>query len=98
MQRSQLLAALSVGSDIMQLRSISPSLGLGPELDKALAALSRRHSAMARTWLAQLDHRLASLPEAEPGANLALRARASILALSERIADHAAYFDAGAPA
>ena len=40
----------------------------------------------ARTWLARLDHRLASATEAEPDAALALRARARILALSEALA------------
>src|SRR5271157_3625619 len=33
LQRAQLLAALSVGNEIMQLRRISPLLGLDPELD-----------------------------------------------------------------
>ena len=50
---------------------------------------------MATTWLARLDHRLASPPGAEPDAVLALRARARILALSEALAEHADYFDSG---
>ena len=97
LQRAQLLAALSVGNEIMQLRRISPLLGLDRELDAALAAVAQGHSAMARTWLARLDHRQASLPDPEPRADLALRARASVLVLSEALAEHAAYFGAGAP-
>jgi hypothetical protein len=65
LERAQLIAAFSVGIEIMQLRRLSPLLGLGPELDAALAALAQGHSAMARTWLARLDHRLASLPNPE---------------------------------
>jgi hypothetical protein len=41
--------------------------------------------------------RLASLPSAGSEASLALRARGSILAISEALIEHAAYFDAGVP-
>ena len=98
LQRAHLLAALSVGDDIMQLRTISPPLDLGPELGAALAALAQGDSAVATKWLARLEHRLASPPGAEPDAVLALRARARILALSEALAGHADYFETGAAA
>ena len=98
LQRARLLAALSVGSEIMQLRLMSPLLGVGPELNAALAAVAQGDSAMARSQLARLDSRLASPPGTEPGAVLALRARARILALSEALAEHADYFDSEAPA
>ena len=97
-QRAQLLAALSVGSEIVQLRRISLPLGLGAELDLALAPLTHGHSAIAVTRLARLDRHLASLADVEASADLALRARARILVLSEALAQHAAYFDAGPPA
>jgi uncharacterized membrane protein YccC len=95
-QGARLLAALSVGDNIMQLRVISPLLDLGPELDAALAALAQGHSAVATTWLNRLEHRLASPRGAAPDAILALRARTTILALSEALAMHADYFDSGA--
>ena len=75
LQRAQLLAALSVGSEIIQLRRIAPRLGLGSELDAALAALAHGNSAVAIARLARLDHRLAARPGAEPETQLALRAR-----------------------
>ena len=90
LQRSQLLAALSVGTEIIQLRRIARRLDLGLELDRALEAVVRGDSALATTRLAQLDEVLA----ARPGV-AALRARASILAMSEALTQHAAYFDAG---
>jgi uncharacterized membrane protein YccC len=96
LQRAQLVAVLSVGNEMLQLRRIARSLTLGPELDAALAALAEGNSAIATTWLARLDHHLASYPDAEPGASLALRARASILVISEALAEHGAYFDRGA--
>jgi uncharacterized membrane protein YccC len=97
LQRAQLLAALSVGSEIIRLRRIAPRLGLASDLDAALAALAHGHSAIATARLARLDHLLAARPGAEPETQLALRARSSILNVSEALAEHASYFDAGAP-
>jgi uncharacterized membrane protein YccC len=97
LQRSQFLAALAVGSEIIQLRHIASSLGLGADLDAALAPFAQGNSAIAITRLARLDDRLASLPGAGSEASLALRARGSILAITEALSEHASYFDAGAP-
>jgi uncharacterized membrane protein YccC len=97
-QGDDLLAVLAAGREILQLRRLSPFIRLEPELDAALAALAQGHSVIATTQLVQLDHRLASLPNKKPGVHLALRARASILVLSEALAQHADYFDAGRPA
>jgi len=67
-------------------------MGLGSELDAALEALRRGDIALATAHLDRLDDALA----ARSGA-AALRARGSILALTEVLTQHAAYFDAGAP-
>ena len=45
LQRSQLLAALSVGTEIIQLRRIARRIDLGSELDAALDAVARGDSA-----------------------------------------------------
>jgi uncharacterized membrane protein YccC len=97
LQRSQLLAGLAVGTEIIQLRHIASSLGLGADLDAALAPFAQGNSAIAITRLARLDDRLASLPGADSEASLALQARGSILAIWEALSEHASYFDAGAP-
>ena len=97
LQRSQLLAALSVGTEIIQLRRIAHRLDLGSELDVALAAVAAGNSAVATTRLAVLDHVLASLPGAGTGAQAALRARGGVLAVSEALTQHASYFDTAAP-
>jgi hypothetical protein len=55
-------------------------------------------STTATARLARLDEALATRDDNGPAAETALRARASILALSETLTEHAAYFDAGAPA
>jgi uncharacterized membrane protein YccC len=90
LQRSQLLAALSVGTEIVNLRRIARRMNLGSELDAALAALRRGDIALAATRLDGLDEGLA----ARPGA-AALRARCGILAMSEALTQHASYFEAG---
>jgi hypothetical protein len=92
LQRSQLVAALSVGVEIVQLRRIARRLGLDAELDGPLQAVVRGNSAGATDGLARLDAALAARPEVA-----ALRARGAILAVSEALIQHAAYFDSGAP-
>jgi fusaric acid resistance family protein len=96
LQRSQLMAASSVGSEIVQLRHIATRLGLGSDLDAALAPFAQGN-AIATARLARLNDRLASHPGAGSEASLALQARGSILAISEALIEHASYFDAGAP-
>jgi len=95
LQRSQIMTALSVGSEIINLRRIAPQLGLGAELDAALAALAQGHSAAATARFAELDRRLAALAESGPQAFLALRTRAMVLLVSDALVQHGAYFDAG---
>jgi uncharacterized membrane protein YccC len=95
LQRSQLVAALSVGNEIIRLHRIATRLGLGADLDMALTALAHGSSAIATTRLARLDHLLAARPDAGPSTELALRARSNILAISEALMQHASYFDSG---
>jgi uncharacterized membrane protein YccC len=92
LQRSLLLAALSMGTDIIQLRRIARRLDLGSDLDAALDSVARGDCGIATARLARLDQALAALP-----GPAALRARGLILAMSEALTQHAAYFDAGAP-
>ena len=98
LQRAQLLAAMAVGTEVIQLRRMGPQLGLGSDLDAALDALASGDGRLAVARLARLDHVLATHPDLMPGTQIALRARSSILAVSEALAQHASYFDAGAPA
>ena len=86
------MAVLSVGAEIIRLRRICRRFDLGSHFDAALEAMARGDSAMTIARLAPFDEALA----ARPGV-AALRARSSILAMSEALTQHAAYFDAGAP-
>jgi uncharacterized membrane protein YccC len=98
LQRAQVITALSVGREIINLRRIAPRLGSAAELDSALAALAQGDSSTATARLAALDRALASIADADPRAPLALRARALVLGICDALEQHRAYFDTGAPA
>jgi uncharacterized membrane protein YccC len=96
LQRAQLLAALSVGREIIQLRDGAPRVEVISDLDTALEAFAQANSTVAIARLNQLDRRLAlGSDDVQEIAN-ALRARGHILLISEALAEHASYFDAGA--
>jgi uncharacterized membrane protein YccC len=95
LQRAQLMAALSVGTGIIRLRRVAHRFDQDIELDAALDAVAKGKSSVAIERLARLDGMLAVLPSTRPGARLMLRARGRILAMSEALAQHAAYFDSG---
>jgi uncharacterized membrane protein YccC len=67
------------------------------ELDAALDAIASSDSAAAVARLAGVDRRLATLYGTRPGPRIRLRIRESLLALSEALTRHAAWFDARAP-
>jgi uncharacterized membrane protein YccC len=85
LQRAQLLAAFSLGTEIIRLRRIVRRMDLGSEPDAALEAFERGEIALATTRLDRLDAAL----DTRPGA-AALRARGGILAMTEVLAHHAA--------
>jgi uncharacterized membrane protein YccC len=98
LQRAQLLAALAVGTEIIGLRQMAAHLGTTAELDGALNDIALGHSVEAIAQLRQFDDRLASTRETGTEATMALRARGRILVISEALAEHGVYFDAGASA
>ena len=98
LQRSQLLAALSVGSDINQLRQLVPRLGMATELDVALESLAQANSTIAIARLRQINRRLISTPDIGPAPDDALRVRGRIAAIADVLAEHDAYFDLRTPA
>jgi hypothetical protein len=98
LQLAQLLAALSVGNEIIELRRAAVRLGVAAQLDAALGALAQGNGAIAIAQLRQLDQRLASAPDGAVDTTVVLRARAHIMGLSELLTAHRAYFDSGAPA
>jgi uncharacterized membrane protein YccC len=90
LQGAQLLAALSVGIEIIQLRQITDALGLGAGLEPAFAAIAQGDSEAALVQLRQFDTVLAAQPETQT----ILRARSRLIGISEALAEHTTYFDA----
>jgi uncharacterized membrane protein YccC len=95
LQRTQLLTALSLGSEIIELRRVAPQLGLASDLDAALEPFAQGNSAAAVARLERLDRRLASLTESDPQTLLILHERARILLICDALMQHRAYFDGG---
>jgi hypothetical protein len=98
LRRAQLLAALSVGTDINHLRHLVPHLGAATELDAALASFAEGNGTVTIARLHQLDRRLASAPDTGPETDDALRVRGRIVTISDVLAEHGSYFDSRAPA
>lgn len=96
LQRAQLLAALSMGTEIVRLRRIARRLGLTSSVADVLEAFAQGRSDSATKYLAALDNALASWPSDAPGASGVMRARGSILVISEGLSQHGEYFDDGA--
>jgi uncharacterized membrane protein YccC len=92
LQRAQLLAALSVGEEIIQLRDIARRFGLDADLEPALAAVAQGDTATTTAQLARLDAALAGYAATEPEMQTVLRARGTILVSSETLAVHTVYF------
>jgi uncharacterized membrane protein YccC len=90
LQHAEVLAALSLGTEIIRLCPVVRRFDTGSELDDALAAIADGKSATALPHLRCLDETLASCSLAEPEA---LRARGSILVITEVLSQHADYFD-----
>jgi uncharacterized membrane protein YccC len=95
LKRARLLAALSVGAEIIHLSRMSPRLGAA-ELEAALKAVASGSTTTAIAKLREFDDRLASTPHAKAEAAVALRARGRLLVISEALARHSSYFDTGA--
>ncbi|WP_163151287.1 FUSC family protein [Bradyrhizobium uaiense] len=93
LQRARLLAAVSVGSEIIRVRRMARRLGVAAELDSAFAPLAWAQSALASRRLEYLAGRL---PTTLTGARArtVLRMQGSICAISEGLRWHATYFDA----
>src|SRR5262249_62040079 len=88
LQRAQLVAALSVGTEIIHLRRIVPRLGFGAELHSALADFARPDIAAATIRFAELDQRLAALPDSGLPTAPSLRARGRLLSIRDALIQH----------
>jgi uncharacterized membrane protein YccC len=96
LQRAQLLAALSVGTEIIRLRRIARRIRLGVDIDVALEGVARGQSALATERLARIYDGLDVVPAVGARAPITLRVQGSIRAICEALVRHAPYFDSEA--
>ena len=87
-----MLAALSVGGEIIHLRYFAPRFFAGAKLNAALTALARGNCEISIDLLRQIERDLASLADTERPTATMLRMRGRLLVVCEALSDHAAYF------
>jgi uncharacterized membrane protein YccC len=92
-QGAQLVAALSMGNEIIRLRRVADRLEIRQEFEPALYAIADGDSRMAVQWLARADQVLAAPQEHDPDPEARLRARARLCAMTEALTLFADYFD-----
>jgi hypothetical protein len=92
-QGAKLVAALSLGTEIIRLRRVADQLAIREQLEPALAAVADGESDCAVKWLAQADQVLAASPDGDPDPDIRLRARARLCAMTEALTLFADYFD-----
>jgi len=94
-ERAQMTAAVTAGTELINLNRSTRILPIGSQLEPVFIAIAEGRCAAATGALARVDLRLATMPMQGSGPKRAIRARASILALTELLNQHAAYFCAG---
>jgi len=92
LQRAELLAALSVGTEIIRLRRIARRIHLGVDIDAALEGVARGQSALAAERVARIYDDLDVFSGGGPRAPIILRAQGSTRAISEALVRHGSYF------
>ena len=95
LQRARIVAALSAGTEMIRLGRLIKRLSMSSSLLPALRELAQGHSVPASVVLAHLETSLLAKPGTRRIRRLTSHARGSALALSEVLARHSTYFDAG---
>jgi hypothetical protein len=96
LQNARLVAALTVGTEIIRLSSLMHRLDPGLSLQGVLGALVRGNSIAVIECLAAVDRTISAPTMASTGASIRLRARASIRIISDTLIQHTDYFDGSA--
>jgi uncharacterized membrane protein YccC len=92
-QGAQMVAALSLGTEIIRLHRIADRLAIRHELELAMSGVADGQSRVAVQWLLQADRVLAAPLEHDPDPEARLRARARLCAMKEALTLFSDYFD-----
>ena len=96
LQNARLVAALTVGTEIIRLSGLLYRIGPDLSFEGALCALARGNSIAAIECLAGVERTIAAPTTAGAAVSARLRARASIRVISDALTQHADYFDGSA--
>jgi len=91
-ERAELVAAMSVGNEIVRLRRVVPRFVPGAAVDTALQALAEGRSGEATERLKDIDRQLAALPSIRPGSRVVLGLRAGLLVICGQLASYPSYY------
>jgi uncharacterized membrane protein YccC len=92
-QRSYLVAALSVGLQVIRLQRLSRRGRIGIEISALLASLAVGDLPKLRLARDAVSREIASFPDSQPGAHGRLRARSALLAIGEAVDRLSEYFE-----
>jgi uncharacterized membrane protein YccC len=95
-ERAHLTAAVTAGAELIHLQRTTRTLPIGPQLEPAFIAVAEGRCNFAAEALARVDRDLATMPQHGSHLKRVIRARASILALTEILNRHAVYLCGGA--
>lgn len=91
-QRSLLVAILSIGMQLIRLQHLSRHGRVGAEISEVQTALAEGDLPRLQHALEVLDKEIASIPDTQPGARGRMRARAMLLAIAEAVERQRDYF------
>jgi len=94
-ERTELVAAVAIGKEIVRLRRVAPRFVPGAAVDAALQALAEGRSGEAVERCGDIDRQVAALPGAKSRSRILLRLRASLRMIRGQLAEFAPYFDYG---
>jgi uncharacterized membrane protein YccC len=92
-QRSYLVATLSVGWQLIRLQRLSRHDRIGAEISEVQASLAAGDLPKLKRVLGEIDRELAAIPSAQPGARGRMRARAALRAIGEAVNRQNEYFE-----
>jgi len=92
-QRSYLVATLSVGIQVIRLSHLTRQGQISPKLAEMRKNLAQGDLNMLRRTLDDLGDDLAAVPDAIPGGRGRLRARSALLAIEDAVNRHRGYFE-----
>jgi uncharacterized membrane protein YccC len=95
-EHAQMTAAATAGCELIRLRRVAGLLAIAPQLAPALEAFARGDCGEMAAALRLVDRQLEGLGRDEGHLKRAVRARASLLALSAILDQHSRYFCMGA--